>query len=221
MTAKVLTVAQQKGGAGKTTLAVHLGVALSALGCRLTLIDVDPQGSLTAWHHAREQARGPDGGKLDFQRLSGWRLPTTVERLAARRDIIVIDSPPHAEIDSRLAVRAADLVLVPVQPSPVDLWATGPTLELARAEGKSALLVINRMPARANLAEEMVERLAVYKIAVARTTLGNRIAFAASLNEGAGVTESAPTSPAAEEIYRLAAEVLAMLSPARSGAKVR
>lgn len=221
MTAKVLTVAQQKGGAGKTTLAAHLGVALASLGCRLTLIDVDPQGSLSAWHAARTQARGSSARDLQFQRLSGWRLPMSVERLTASRDVILIDSPPHAEIDSRLAVRAADLVLVPVQPSPVDLWATGATLELARAEGRPTLLVINRMPARANLADEMVLRLATYKIAVARTTLGNRIAFAASLAEGAGVTESFPGSPAAEEIYRLAAEVLAMVSPAHAGAAVR
>jgi len=207
MAGQIITIAQQKGGAGKTTLAAHL--ALACAGKRsVSVIDIDPQGSLAAWFRLREQQAGTSGAALDVAAVTGWRVSGEVERQARSHDIVLIDSAPHAETEARLAVRASSLVLIPVQPSPMDVWATRATLELARQERVPALLVLNRVPSRANLTQIMAAKLAELGAPVAATKIGNRVALAAALAEGQGILEAAPGSRAAEEITALAAEVL-------------
>ena len=207
MAAKIITIAQQKGGAGKTTLAAHLALAWAAT-CRVAVIDIDPQASLATWFELRRERLGALAPGLEVAALGGWRVAGEVERQARSHDIVVIDSAPHAETEARIAVRAASLVLVPVQPSPMDVWATRPTLELARQERVPALLVLNRVPARANLTEAMAAELDALGAPVAAAQIGNRVALAAALAEGKGILEAAPHSRAAEEIAALAAEVL-------------
>jgi chromosome partitioning protein len=119
-------------------------------------------------------------------------------------DILLIDSPPHAETEARIAVRAGKLVLVPVQPSPIDLWATKPTLELARAEKIPALLVLNRVPPRANLTGTLLEAYNALDVPLAETQIGNRVALAAAINEGQGILEYERSGAAAREIKSLA-----------------
>src|SRR5690606_32766972 len=131
----------------------------------VAVVDIDPQGSLSAWWAMRGDmgipaphgARGRGG--LSVHRIAGWRTANEVDKLARDHDVVVIDSPPHAETEAKIAVRAADLVLVPLQPSPMDFWATRATLDLAAGEGTAALLVLNRVPPRARLTEAMVARL--------------------------------------------------------------
>lgn len=207
MAGTVITIAQQKGGAGKTTLAAHLALAWAA-GRRVAIIDIDPQGSLAAWFVLRRKLLGERAKAIDVAAVGGWRVAAEVERQSRLHDVVLIDSPPHAETEARIAVRAARLVLVPVQPSPMDVWATRPTLELARAEWVSALLVLNRVPSRANLTEAMAGELAELGVPVADTRVGNRVAFASALAEGKGIHEAAPSSLAAQEITSLADEVL-------------
>ena len=209
MGGKVVTVAQQKGGAGKTTLAAHLAAYWSQSGRNVAAVDIDPQGSFTHWTELRFQARPNHGLGFGFARLSGWRLPHELDRLAREHDVVVVDSAPHAQADSRTAIRYSHLVLVPVQPSPMDLWATLPTLELARMEKRRAMLVINRMPPRSLLAAEMAQKLAEIDVKVANIVLGNRTGYAASLGHGLGVTEAEPGTTAALELSRLADEVAA------------
>lgn len=208
MAGKVFTVAQQKGGAGKTTLVAHLAVFWSGLGRTVAVVDIDPQGSLTRWVEVRRRAREGDIG-FTFSQIAGWRLAAEAERLERDHEVVLIDSPPHAATEARIAVRAAALVIVPVQPSPMDLWATQPTLELALSERRPSLMVVNRMPSRARLASEMSEKLAALGIGVAATTLGNRVAFQESLADGAGVSETEPGSSAADEIAALGMEIWA------------
>lgn len=207
MAGKIITIAQQKGGAGKTTLAAHLALAWAA-GRRVGVIDIDPQGSLAAWFRLRRERLGDKAAAIEVSTLGGWRVAGEVERQARSHDLVVIDSPPHAETEARIAVRAASLVIVPVQPSPMDVWATRPTLELARQERVPTLLVLNRVPSRANLTEAMRAELADLGVPIAETRIGNRVALAAALAEGKGIFEAAPTSAAAQEIAALAAEVL-------------
>jgi chromosome partitioning protein len=207
LAAKIFTVAQQKGGAGKTTLVAHLAVAWSGQGRRIAVIDIDPQGSLSLWVQQRRSFRNGDDLGFTFSQIAGWRLAAEVERLARHHDAVLIDSAPHAETEARIAVRAATLVLVPVQPSPMDLWATRPTLELARAERRPAMLVVNRMPARSRLAGDMIEKLGALGIGVAQATLGNRVAYAETLAEGRGVSEGEASAPAALEIAILGQEL--------------
>jgi chromosome partitioning protein len=169
MAAKVITIAQQKGGAGKTTLAAQLAVAFAADGKRVALVDIDPQASLADWHRLRDgaQVRYP----LDMSEVAGYRVSTELSRVKSSYDIVVVDSPPHAETEAKLAVRAADLVLVPVQLSPMDIWATGPTVQLARSAGVPVLLVLNRVPPRANIVQIMRAQLAEQELPVAQATL--------------------------------------------------
>jgi chromosome partitioning protein len=211
MSAKAVTIAQQKGGAGKTTIAAQLAVAFATAGKRVGLVDIDPQGSLAAWFEVRKALVDGQGGGVTLLQASGWRLTTELDRLRRDLDIIVIDSPPHAETDVRIAVRAADLILVPMQPSPMDLWATQPTLDMAKKEKSAALMVFNRTPARGKLVDAVRRKIREAEMPMANTVLGNRVAFAMSMMEGKGVVESNPRHIAAKEIRALAEEISAKL----------
>ena len=214
MSAIVIAFAQRKGGAGKTTLAAHLAIALTQLGYAVGLIDTDPQGSLARWHQTREDRLGAGATGLGFVATSGWRSPAAVSLKGQECEILLVDTPASADGDVRVAVRGADLVVAPVQPSPVDVWATMPTLQLAQQERVPALLVLNRVPARASLTAAMRERLADYDVGLATVTIGNRIALAASFAQGYGIAEAVPGSHGADEIAALAHEILELLPPA-------
>jgi chromosome partitioning protein len=202
----VLTVAQQKGGAGKTTLAANLAVALRGMH-RVALLDVDPQRSLARWHALRT-ARLKDAADLTFAEVSGWRLPAALDRLKRDHDILLVDSPPQIEADARTAVRAADLVLVPIQPSAPDLWAAEGTLRLASDNRRPARLVLNRVPGGARALDRVAPLLAEQRVPALTQHLGNRIAFAHAFAEGSGVTETQPRSVASAEIRALADAIL-------------
>jgi chromosome partitioning protein len=208
MTARVITIAQQKGGAGKTTLAAQLAVVWARAGRRLALLDIDPQGSLAAWAALRRQRQGDAALDFEFAALAGWRAGDWVERHARDADIVLVDSPPHAELEAKIALRVAGLVVVPLQPSPLDLWSTATTLKLAREENRPILAVLNRVPARSGLIETVTAALAHDGVRLAAATLGSRVAFAQAMAQGAGVVETAPASLAAAEITALAAEIV-------------
>ncbi len=211
MAGAILGIAQQKGGAGKTTLAAQLGVALSAQGKRVAMLDIDPQASLSAWFDLRRRRLGDDATGLIVQGLSGWRLGTELRRFREEFDVVLVDSPPHAESDAKAAVRHADLALLPCQPSRLDVWATFRSLEFTAGEKSRALMVLNRVPSRGRAAAAVRAEIEANGWPLANSTLGNRQAFAASIGEGRGVVETAPKSPAAQEIVALADEVMARI----------
>lgn len=212
MAAHVITIAQQKGGAGKTTLAAQLAVAWAKARRSVAVIDIDPQGSLSAWHALRTETLGEGSVGIHLSQVAGWRLSTELDRLRDTYDVVIVDSPPHAETEAKAAIRAADIVLLPVQPSPMDLWALEPTLEVARKEKTPALLVLNRMPPRGKLSDQVMETLAERALPIADTQIGNRVAFAASMMDGKGVIETHARGTAAAEIRALADETLRRLS---------
>lgn len=211
MVAKVFTIAQQKGGAGKTTMAAHLAVAWSRRH-KVAIIDTDPQGSLTQWYKLRAETYGEEETGLVFSTISGWRVENEIARLKRLVDIIVIDSPPHADTEARAAIRAADLVVIPLQPSPMDVWATSATIKLCKQEKVPVKMVLNRVHPQARLTEAISNGL----VGLAANHFGNRVAYAGSLMQGLGVTEASPNSPAADEVRGLAREILAYVNRKQS-----
>ena len=205
---KVLTVAQQKGGSGKTTLAVSLAVEFQRRGLHVALLDTDPQGSLGRWFLSRRERLGEAG--MEFSTASAWGVSYECEKLKRLADVVIIDTPPKVDADLRPALREADLVLVPVAASMVDLWATDGVFDLIEREGRRAVIVLNRVKAGTRLGLEVAE--AAGKVAsVAEATLGQRVVFAETLGQGLGASEL--RGQAADEVSRLAAEVLGLLEP--------
>ena len=207
MAGLVITIAQRKGGAGKTTLAAQLAVTWAQSGPRVAVLDIDPQGSLAAWVELRRARLGATAIGFDFAALPGWRAAQWIEDRARSADLVLIDNPPHAETEAQIAVRAAGLVLIPVQPSPLDLWATEATLKMARDERRRPLLVLNRVPPRSGLTDLIATELARSGTPVAATRIGNRVALVRAMMSGLGVVESESASQAAAEIRAFADEV--------------
>ena len=198
--AAVITIAQQKGGAGKTTLAANLAAAL---------VDIDPQGSLARWHALR--AARPRVPAISLSNLSGWRLATELDKLARSHDLVIVDSPPQIETDAKLAIRAATLVLVPIQPSPPDFWAAEGTLKLATTERRTARILLNRAPASGKLRSAVEAEITKAGYPILAASLGNRIGFAGAFAQGLGVTETAPRSLAAQELRAVLDEIAELL----------
>lgn len=221
----VVTVAQQKGGSGKTSLVAHLSVVWASPqrveasrmrpGVRVVCLDLDPQQSLTTWFAARQEA-GHDTSNLNVRAVEEHALAEALEHAQSEAEIVLIDLPPGIQSSTFVGYRAANIVLVPLQLSPLDLWATGPTLKAIKEALTKPLVVINRAPPHARLGDFVIAQAKNSGWPVAHTCLGNRIAFAASLLAGRGVTEEAGASIAAAEMRLLAREVL---SSARSGAE--
>ncbi|NBE07980.1 ParA family partition ATPase [Paragemmobacter ruber] len=203
----VVTVAQQKGGAGKTTLAVNLAVAWLGRGRRVALLDTDPQGSLGRWFLARREAVGVEG--LEFSTASAWGVSYECEKLRKSADVVIVDTPPKVDADLRPALREADLVLIPVAASHVDLWAVDGVLDLIAREGRAALVVLNRGKAGSRLAEE-VAQAAGGKARVAAARLAHRVAYAETLGQGRAAVDVG-RGPARDEVVALAEEVWALL----------
>lgn len=205
MAGQIITIAQQKGGSGKTTLAVNLAVAFLKAGKSVAVLDTDPQGSLGRWFMTRMERHGEPG--LEFSTASAWGVAFECDKLARSNDIVIVDTPPKADSDLRPALRAADLVLVPVASSHVDLWATEGVLDLARREGKPVTVVLNRTRKGTRLGAEVAGQAAEMEAGLAETMLANRVSYAETLGNGLGVQEAARKGPAAIEVQALCAEI--------------
>ena len=204
---KVISIASRKGGAGKSTLAAHLGVLAAGEGASVVLCDTDPQRSLTWWWKLR-----PDGVPMLVEGKAG-ELPDLIK--AARREGVgwmIIDTPPHAEVEIVAAVRASDLTLIPCRPGPFDLAAVGATLDLVSALRKPTLAVLTACPSAPGPGEAAIVREARTVLndmgaKVAEVSVGNRAALSHALVGGQAVNEFEPNSKAARELAALWDEV--------------
>lgn len=203
---KVVTVAQQKGGSGKTTVAANLAVEFLRRGLRVALLDTDPQGSLGRWFLARRDRLGEAG--LEFSTASAWGVGYECDKLKRLVDVVIVDTPPKVDADLRPALREADLVLVPVAASLVDLWATDGVFDLIGREGRRAVIVLNRVKAGTRLGLEVAEAAGKVGV-VAAASLAQRVVYAETLGQGLGASEVRGQAQA--EVARLADEVLALL----------
>ena len=196
----MLTIAliSQKGGAGKTTLALNLAVASGLAGKPAAVIDLDPQASAAGWADSREQD-APAVVSAQASRL-GEMLGTARRHGAA---LALIDTAPHVETAALAAARAADLVLVPCRPSILDLRAVAASRDIALLAGVPAAAVLCAVPARGPLAGEARAALEGGGLPAAPCAVGQRIAFVHAMTAGLGVQEHAPRSRAAAEIAGL------------------
>jgi len=195
---KTLAVISQKGGAGKTTLALHLAVAAEMAGKPTAVIDLDPQASATSWKDLR-QAQTPAVVSAQAARLQQV-LQTASEHGAA---LAIIDTAPHSESAALAAARLSDLVLIPCRPAILDLKAIGSTVDLAKLAGKESHVVLNAVPPRGTLGEEAASAIEGYSVPVAPVTICHRAAYMHSLTAGQTAQEYDPEGKAAEEIKRL------------------
>jgi chromosome partitioning protein len=204
----VIAIAQRKGGAGKSTVAANLATALAEAGHRVGLLDIDPQRSLARWDQQRGVSK--KAHTLHFEAPTGWRLSATLERLKREQDFVLLDTAPHDDTDAKLAIRGADLVLVPLQPSAADLWSMDATLDLAKQEKRPFRLLLNRAPASGKLRDDIEGQIRGRNLPMLDAVLGNRTAFAQAFMAGLGVVEAAPRGPAAAEVRNLAAALEAI-----------
>jgi chromosome partitioning protein len=206
----IVALLNQKGGVGKTTLALHLAGEWAWEGKRVILIDADPQGSALDW--SEQRAREGFARLFGVIGLARDTLHREAPELARDADHVVIDGPPRIAGLMRSALLVADLVLIPAQPSPFDGWASGEMLKLI-AEARIfrpqlvARFVLNRCAASTVIARQTAEALAEHEPPVLATRIGQRVSFAGAAQSGRLVAELDAVSPAACEISALALEV--------------
>jgi chromosome partitioning protein len=207
----IIGVLSQKGGVGKTTLAVNLAVVYAQAENRVLLVDADPQGSALAWSSARE--RDP------LFPVVGMAKPTLhkdLPELARDYDLVVIDGAPRVNELGRAAIMASDLIVIPVQPSPYDVWAAEETVALINEarqykDNLDAVFVINRKIVNTAIGRDVVGALVNFGLSVSEVSLCQRVIYAESAAQGIGVTEADPHSEAAREITRFAQSLHAQM----------
>lgn len=196
---RTIQILARKGGAGKTTLSIHLAAAAAAQGLAVAIIDADEQGSALAWADRRDPAAPPI-----LVLAAGHDLAATCARIDA--DLILIDSPPTARASG--GTWRPDRIIVPIQPSALDLAALGATLALIAGQELSALAVLTRVPPRGREGADARAFVRRAGLRVARAEIGERRDYARALATGSAATEFAPRGQAAAEITQLLKEVL-------------
>lgn len=195
-----VAIVSQKGGAGKTTLAIHLAAAGAASKLVTLIVDADPQATASRWGQWRG---GADPEVIDC--ASPPLLPKKLAEAAALgAELAVIDTPPHADSMAAAACRAADILLIPCRPRAFDLDAIQTTADLVKASGKPAFVVFTAGPPRAaNLYREAAELVRSFGLEVAPVVMAERAAYHHSTGEGKTAVETDPAGKAAEEVAAL------------------
>ncbi|MDY0251407.1 MAG: ParA family partition ATPase [Pseudomonas sp.] len=204
----IIGVLNQKGGVGKTTLSVNIAAALAHSGARVLLIDADPQGSALDWSAAREGE--PLFSVVGLPRASVHKEIGTVGQ---GYDHIIIDGPPRVTDLARSAIMASDVVLIPVQPSPYDIWAADEVVKLVQEatvykDGLKSAFVVNRKIANTAIGRDVGEALAAYPVPVLASTVTQRVIYAEAAAQGKAVFEIDAEGPATAEIAALVAELM-------------
>ena len=212
----IVSLLNQKGGVGKTTLSVHLAAALAMADHKVLLVDADPQGSALDWSSARQA--GEVAKCFPAVGLPKDSLHRELAHISRDYEWTIIDGPPGANKIARSAVVAGDMVVIPVQPSPFDIWATEEIEKIVDecASIKPDLVtrfLVNRLIPGTTLGNEIQEELAKRLFQVCETQIRNRTEYAKAARHGLTVLETAPGGPAAAEIRSWVGEVKGLLMP--------
>lgn len=207
---KTIAVLNQKGGSGKTTIATHVARALQLEGADILLVDSDPQGSARDWAAVREDQPVP---------VVGLDRPTIERDLkqVARKDFVVIDGAPQAADLAVSAIKAADFVLIPVQPSPYDIWATSDLVDLIKqrielTDGRlQAAFVVSRAIKGTRIGAEVSEALRGYGLPVLESRITQRVSYPGTAAAGTTVLDVEPAGDASKEVRALVAELKDLL----------
>ena len=195
---KTLAILSQKGGAGKTTLSIHLAVAAEQAHRRAAIIDLDPQTSATGWKDSRTRET-PVVVSAQASRLA--QVLDTAARGGAA--LAILDTAPHSESTALAAARAADLILIPCRPAILDLRAISFSVDMAKLAGTPAVVVLNAVPPRGSLSQEAKAAIAGYGLEVAPVAIGQRAAYVHALTAGQAVQEYEPHGKATQEMRKL------------------
>jgi len=207
----IIALLNQKGGVGKTTLATHIAGELAVRGHNVVLLDADPQGSALDWTQRRSQQGLPR--LFSAVGLARETLHQEAPELALHADHVIIDGPPRIAALARSALLAANRVLIPVQPSPYDLWASSEMVNLIREAqvfkpSMRAAFAINRRVSTTIIGREARTALADQPVPALHSEVRQRIVFAESVAAGRLARELAPDSAAAREVSNLVDELL-------------
>lgn len=206
----IITLSSLKGGSGKSTLAIHLAHAIALSKRRVLLVDADPQGSAQGWSAARE-----DKPPFTVIGMARNTLHRDLPDISKDYDHVVIDTPPRVSALARTAILAADLVLIPVQPSSYDVWAASETVGLIdEAQGfkpdiKAAFIINRRIP-NTVIGRDVEQALTEYEIPTLKQAIAQRVAFSEA-SSGYTVMEMSATSSASKEIGKFAKEILNLM----------
>ena len=212
MLSKVITISQQKGGSGKTTLAVHLALAfIKYHNLKVAVIDTDPQGSLGKWFMIRTEKK-VSNENLTFKTASLWGAQYESKTLKKDHDIVIIDTPPKIESDARPSIEASDLVLIPMSPSHVDFWATEAIINIAIKANKKIMIQRNRANQRSKLIVKTNDYIKSLNVPSVDTIIGNRQIYASSMGEGKTAIEKQRQGSAVDEIKKLSEQILSELN---------
>lgn len=203
----IIGVLNQKGGVGKTTLSINIAAALANEGKRVLLIDADPQGSSLDWSSARTAE--PLFSVVGFPRAN---LHKEIALIGKGYDHVIIDGPPRVTDLARSAIMASDLILIPTQPSPYDIWASEEIIKLVEEakvfkENIKSVFVINRKIANTAIGRDAGEALAGYEVPVLQSTITQRVVFAEAAASGLSVFEADVGGISGKEIQALVNEL--------------